>query len=358
LCVFTERSRSRSRPELPFLADDSSTPAMATTEVGLSNSSVSRLRCVRQHGYRRFWNRQQRSRHLPPLLWTFPGAGNTWIRGLLDFSTGIYTGSIYGDPSLLPLLPGEGRCDRSIIALKAHPQHIDSFDFIRAASDSVLRLNITRKPQYAKCAPYRFRSAIAVVRDPYRSIWAEYKRHVNWREVVTGKSSGEVSKTNRACRLAMRRQSLHSGALLRACFDPGHFSSFATRLARQWKHMWFHYGRFQRMQGARLHVVSFEQLLSPARRADVLRGMIEFTLGSNVAQQKLVADATSLACAFHLADSPHIHRDHSKPGGALVTIGDAYANSSLVCAMWKLFRRKATQAGYAPFGRARCGAAT
>ena len=38
---------------------------------------------------------------------------------LLDYATGVYTGSIYGDPSLLPLLPGEGQCDRSVVAVKA-----------------------------------------------------------------------------------------------------------------------------------------------------------------------------------------------------------------------------------------------
>ena len=78
---------------------------------------------------------------------------------LLDYATGVYTGSIYGDPSLLPLLPGEGRCDRSVVAVKAHPAHLDSFDFVPTAA-GLLRLNLTRKPQYVKCAPYRFASAI------------------------------------------------------------------------------------------------------------------------------------------------------------------------------------------------------
>ena len=52
---------------------------------------------------------------------------------LLDYATGIYSGSVYGDPSLLPLLPGEGRCDRSVVAVKVHPTHVDSNDMVRAA---------------------------------------------------------------------------------------------------------------------------------------------------------------------------------------------------------------------------------
>ena len=42
----------------------------------------------------------------------------------------------------------------------------------------------------------------------------------------------------------------------------------------------------------------------------------------------------------------------------LVTIEDAFSNTTLVCMMWKLIRRKAAQAGYAPFGRVQCGGRT
>jgi hypothetical protein len=323
---------------------------MATALAGArpSLSAEARLTCLQHHGYRRFWNRQQRAQHLPPLLWTFPGAGNTWIRMLLDYATGVYTGSIYGDPSLLPLLPGEGRCDRSVVAVKAHPVHLDSFDFIREPPSNMLRLNLTRKPQYAKCAPYRFSSAIVIVRDPFRAIWAEYKRYVNWREVVANRASGE--NQNPACRAALRQQSLHSGALLRACFDHGHFAHHAQHLARQWKHAWFHYGRFrQQFRSQQLLTISFEDLVHYERRSDVLRQMVDFVN----AQPRASDDA--LRCAFALADSPHIHRDKSaERSSGVISIGDAYANKSLVCYMWSFVRRRASKLGYAPFGDVNC----
>ena len=340
------RFRVGGRADYKFMP--SSDAAIAAPPQPAATTDVSRPGCVRHHGYRHFLNQQQRRRHLPPLLWTFPGAGNTWIRGLLDFSTGVYSGSIYGDPSLLPLLPGEGRCDRSVVAIKAHPQHIDSFDFIPASSGH-FRLNLTRKPQYAKCAPYRFSGAIAVVRDPYRAIWAEYKRHVNWREVVVGRSSGETARKSEACRFALRQQSVHSGALLRACFDRAHFSQFSVRLARQYRHAFFHYGRFQKMRNARLLQVSFEDLISPSKRAEVLSSMVEFVVGSSVAQSPLRRDEAALSCAFTLADSPHIHRQH-KLSDQMISINDAYANRTLVCLMWSLFRRKGACA------RAHCAA--
>ena len=103
--------------------------------------------------------------------------------------------------------------------------------------------------QYAKCERYRFRSAIVVLRDPYRAIWAEYKRHVNWREVVAGKPSGKLGDDEKerklACKKALRSQSIHGGTLLRACFDSRHFAHHATHLARNFKQAWFHYGRLK-----------------------------------------------------------------------------------------------------------------
>lgn len=220
---------------------------------------------MKRHGYRHFWNRLQKSRYLPPLLWTFPGAGNTWLRMLLDFSTGVYTGSVYGDMSLLPLLPGEGRCDRSVIAVKAHPVHVDSNDFIHA-EDGLLQLNVTRKLQYLKCSSLRFDSAIAVVRDPYAAIFAEYKRYTNWKEVV-----GNKHANSEECQLALRKNPIHSGALLRACFNEQHFQSKARTLARSWKHMWFHYYRFEKIPGTRMLHINYEHLLNEQTRFTTLR---------------------------------------------------------------------------------------
>ena len=266
------------------------------------------------------------------------------MRMAIEFSTGFYSGSIYGDPTLLPLLPGEGRCDGSVIAVKAHPTHIDSFDIV-AAADGAFRLNTSRKPKYAKCERLRFASAIVVIRDPYLAIWAEYKRYVNWKEVVAGRA---LPTTSAACRAALHAQPLHSGGLLRGCFDTAHFRQRALRLARAWRHVWFHYARFQAMPGARLLRVSFEELLEPARRAGVLARILR-VLGRPAG----LTDEAS-ACAFALADHPHVHRDRRAEGQAVVSVAEAYANTTLVCQMWQVFRRKAAKAGYQPYGGADC----
>ena len=46
-------------------------------------------------------------KNLPPVLYTFPGSGNTWCRLLIEYATGVFTGSIYGDAQLKKIMPGE-----------------------------------------------------------------------------------------------------------------------------------------------------------------------------------------------------------------------------------------------------------
>lgn len=49
----------------------------------------------------------------PVLLLSPPGSGNTWMRLLLEYSLGIYTGSVYSDSSLYDVLPGEKFCSQN-----------------------------------------------------------------------------------------------------------------------------------------------------------------------------------------------------------------------------------------------------
>ena len=53
-------------------------------------------------------------------LVSFHGSGNTWVRYLLEQATGVYSGSIYCDPSLKVTFPGEGIVSGSVVAVKTH----------------------------------------------------------------------------------------------------------------------------------------------------------------------------------------------------------------------------------------------
>ncbi|XP_048820149.1 WSC domain-containing protein 2 isoform X3 [Lagopus muta] len=112
-----------------------------------------------------------RSKQLVALA-SFPGAGNTWARHLIELATGFYTGSYYFDGSLYNKgFKGERDHWRSgrTICIKTHEsgqKEIEAFD-----------------------------AAILLIRNPYKALMAEFNRkygghigfaaHAHWRGKVT-----------------------------------------------------------------------------------------------------------------------------------------------------------------------------
>ncbi|POI20609.1 hypothetical protein CIB84_015646, partial [Bambusicola thoracicus] len=108
-----------------------------------------------------------RSKQLVALA-SFPGAGNTWARHLIELATGFYTGSYYFDGSLYNKgFKGERDHWRSgrTICIKTHEsgqKEIEAFD-----------------------------AAILLIRNPYKALMAEFNRkygghigfaaHAHWR---------------------------------------------------------------------------------------------------------------------------------------------------------------------------------
>ncbi|XP_022246035.1 WSCD family member GA21586-like [Limulus polyphemus] len=84
-------------------------------------------------------------------LASFPGSGNTWIRYLVQQSTGYLTGSIYGDSALaMAGFHGERIKNGSVILVKTHEW-----------GDTVRR---------------KFHKAILLVREPRKALLAEFNR--------------------------------------------------------------------------------------------------------------------------------------------------------------------------------------
>ncbi|CAG2237961.1 unnamed protein product [Mytilus edulis] len=75
-------------------------------------------------------------------LLSFPGSGNTWTRHLIEYTSGIATGSVYCDPTLKPVFIGECQV-RDVIVIKSHERENDWV---------------------------KFEKAIVLIRSPYRSI--------------------------------------------------------------------------------------------------------------------------------------------------------------------------------------------
>ena len=79
-----------------------------------------KIRSGKNNGsYMRYYSlHEQRS---PPMLYTYPGSGNTWSRLLIENAVGVYTGSVYNDHTLVRELPGELKCDPKVSVIKVHP---------------------------------------------------------------------------------------------------------------------------------------------------------------------------------------------------------------------------------------------
>ena len=57
----------------------------------------------------------------PVALASYPGSGNTWVRGLLQDVSGLCTGGIYCDPSLKKRgFPGERIANGTVLVVKSH----------------------------------------------------------------------------------------------------------------------------------------------------------------------------------------------------------------------------------------------
>ncbi len=99
---------------------------------------------------------------------SFHGSGNTWVRYLIEQVTGIFTGSIYCDPVLRKMFPGEFVASSNVVVVKTH--HADTTDLPK---DVQLQEN---KQKYDR--------AIVLVRDPFDALVSEANRRWNSNRTV------------------------------------------------------------------------------------------------------------------------------------------------------------------------------
>ncbi|XP_063695532.1 WSCD family member AAEL009094 [Culicoides brevitarsis] len=100
---------------------------------------------------KKLYNRYKNDANGLTALVSFPGSGNTWLRYLLQQSTGILTGSVYKDYGLLKSgFPAESISNSSVLVIKTH--------------------------EWGPNAWAPFSKAILLVRDPKKAILAEFNR--------------------------------------------------------------------------------------------------------------------------------------------------------------------------------------
>jgi len=269
------------------------------------------------------------------MLYTFPGSGNTWSRLLIEYSTGILTGSVYNDRSLLEELPGEFTCSWTVSAVKVHP-HTHPFEPLRSGGFG------SDDNKCNRGGVKRFERAVLLIRDPYDSIWSEYQR---------------------------RLTQSHVSGVFKAGFDWHRWQANAASLANMYHEMWAvqHTGIQRHFKPEDYIFVSYERLKDRATRTGELARILAFL---RIQPQQQVTQE-QLECAFVLAESKRAHRTAStlalRPTGeGLPLAGPPSADPQLfmtkplaytrplVCRMWALFGRFAAQHGYRPYNGYNC----
>ena len=112
----------------------------------------------------------------PIALASFPGSGNTWVRGLIQGVTGLCTGAIYCDRMLRRTgFPGESIRSGIVLVVKTH--HYDprwtGVYYAKSAPFSYFK-KVEHIPVYS--------SAIFLLRNPFDSLVSEYSRQLREEE--------------------------------------------------------------------------------------------------------------------------------------------------------------------------------
>ena len=108
----------------------------------------------------------------PIALASFPGSGNTWVRGLIQGITGLCTGAIYCDRTLRKTgFPGESIRSGIVLVVKTH--HYDP-------RWTGVYYNISAPFSYFKKVEHIpvYSSAIFILRNPFESFVSEFSRQL------------------------------------------------------------------------------------------------------------------------------------------------------------------------------------
>lgn len=242
--------------------------AISSLQLSSSSSSAkfTREKCYSKYGDRKFMNHEQKK--LPPMLYTFPGSGNTWGRLLIEHTTGVFTGSVYNDRTLLDVLPGEFTCDWTVSVIKVHP-HTHSFSELDSGNfnsdDNKCKRGNVRK----------FQKALFLIRNPFDAIWSEYQRRVTQSHVI---------------------------GIARKRFDWPRWQANAASLSVAYHEMITkHYAGFERALGVQnVLYLRYERLKDKSTRVDELATLGDFL--------KLPVSRERLQCAFMLSESTQVSR--------------------------------------------------
>jgi len=245
------------------------------------------------------------------MLYTFPGSGNTWSRLLIEHATGVYSGSVYDDKTLLEALPGEFTCNWQVSVIKVHP-HTHPFEELYSGKFN---------SDHGKCKKggvKRFDRAVLLIRNPFDSIWSEYQRRITQSHVE-----------------GVRRKN----------FDWSRWQANAAAMSNSYHQMWSvqYAGIEASFKKENILYIRYEDLKEKSTRVSTLAKVAKFL--------HVDANDEKLECAFLLSESTKAHRSINP---ALEMTKEVAFTKELVCRMWALFGTYASRHNYSVWGGYNC----
>eukprot|EP01059_Diplonema_ambulator_P006866 TRINITY_DN16444_c0_g1_i1.p1 TRINITY_DN16444_c0_g1~~TRINITY_DN16444_c0_g1_i1.p1 ORF type:complete len:300 (+),score=64.69 TRINITY_DN16444_c0_g1_i1:354-1253(+) len=221
-----------------------------------------------------------------PLLWSYPGSGNSYLRLLVEQSTGLLTGSMYHkDEIMKEVFKGETHCDNTVIGIKSHK----------------------KVPKRCQAVEGTGRVAL-LVRHPMRTFFAEYSRKIS-------------TAKNR-----------HIDGIDRDKFNMTNFTVVVKKMASEWVTQIP--VRLATPRGATYHILRFEDLTHPKRGPPSLRSLLAFL--------DVCASLPSVKCAYKHSNNPAIRRS---PTPNQVTLEEVLTDD-LLDELWRVVAPVAVQYNY------------
>ncbi|KAJ1428894.1 hypothetical protein B484DRAFT_449636 [Ochromonadaceae sp. CCMP2298] len=242
------------------------------------SAALSHAYCSEQYGNMTYIAETEMFSRYPPHLLSFMGAGSAWLRLLVEYATGVYSGSMdttdfeYKETKIFG---GERFCGLRMVMLRSHPHF---FDFLNG------KLRFRHNPQRDKCKKGLIREMkriILLVRNPYDALWSNYQllHHLSHAEYLTTSTFNEQDWGSLVPHMAMQFNSEFHTVVLPV---------------------------LETFQPADVTVIKYEDLLDPEKGPEALATLVRTFMRFKVTDE-------ALKCAFVLADKPQVHRNKHDP---------------------------------------------
>lgn len=225
---------------------------------------------------------------MPPMLLSFPGSGNSWMRVVLEQATGFFSGSMeINDQEYQGQFLGERFCGIRHCVIKAHPQ-----DFLPYLKDKPIRFR--HKMQHSKCKRgmiTNFKYIIFVIRNPADAIWSQY-------QLLTNHS--------------------HVGRIRKSQFDQSSWNAFVAKTALDWSMQWtnFVYPLITNTSAENIHILKYEEIVKLDKGISEVSSILTNLMNMSVSSKRV-------ECSLLLSNSRNIKRPDSMDEG-YVTAGFAF----------------------------------